>query len=44
VEAIRAYMLSHLGQRERILAHRDATIVSLQYRIASRNQEVWGLR
>jgi hypothetical protein len=44
VEAIRAHMLSRAGQREAILAHRDATIVSLQYGMASRNQELWGLR
>lgn len=44
VEAIRAHMLSRAGQRGAILAHRDATIVSLQYGIASRNQELWGLR
>jgi hypothetical protein len=44
VEAIRAYMLLGVGRREAILAHRDATIVSLQYGLATRNQEVWGLR
>ncbi len=27
-----------------LLAHRDAAIVSLQYGLATRNQEVWGLR
>jgi hypothetical protein len=44
VEAIRAQMLSCPGPRKAILAHRDAMIVSLQYGIASRNQELWGLR
>jgi hypothetical protein len=44
VEAIRAQMLLCPGPRKAILAHRDAMIVSLQYGIASRNQEVWGLR
>ena len=44
VEAIRAQMLVRVERREAILAHRDRTIVSLQYGLASRNQEVWGLR
>jgi len=44
VEAIRAQMLLHVARREAILARRDATIVSLQYGLATRNQEVWGLR
>jgi integrase len=44
VEAIRAQILLSAGQRRAILAHRDATIVSLQYGLATRNQEVWGLR
>jgi hypothetical protein len=44
VEAIRAQMLLATGGREAILARRDATIVSLQYGLATRNQEVWGLR
>jgi hypothetical protein len=44
VEAIREQMLLHLEQRDPILAHRDATVVSLQYGLAARNQEVWGLR
>jgi integrase len=44
VEAISAQML-HRGERcDTLLAHRDATIVSLQYGLAARNQEVWGLR
>jgi hypothetical protein len=44
VEAIRAQMLLCPAPRKAILAHRDATIVSLQYGMASRNQELWGLR
>jgi hypothetical protein len=44
VEAIRAQILSRPGPRKAILAHRDAMIVSLQYGMASRNQELWGLR
>lgn len=43
VEAIRAQMLR--GERgDALLAHRDAMIVSLQYGLATRNQEAWGLR
>lgn len=37
-------MLLCAAPRKAILAHRDATIVSLQYGMASRNQELWGLR
>ncbi len=37
-------MLSRSGRGNALLAHRDATIVSLQYGLATRNQEVWGLR
>jgi hypothetical protein len=44
VEAIRAQILLGVDGREAILAHRDATIVGLQYGLATRNQEVWGLR
>jgi hypothetical protein len=44
VEAIRAQMLHGGEHHNALLAHRDATIVSLQYGLASRNQEVWGLR
>ena len=44
VEAIRAQMLARGERREPILAQRDATIVSLQYGLCARNQEVWGLR
>jgi hypothetical protein len=44
VEAIREQMLLRVQQRDPILANRDATIVSLQYALAARNQEVWALR
>jgi hypothetical protein len=44
VEAIRAQMLLHPASPQAILAHRNAMIVSLQYGMASRNQELWGLR
>jgi integrase len=44
VEAIRAQMLLCPAPRKAILARRNATIVSLQYGMASRNQELWGLR
>ncbi|HXC45861.1 MAG TPA: hypothetical protein VNU24_04585, partial [Solirubrobacteraceae bacterium] len=44
VEAIRAQMLHRAQGREKVLAHRDAIIVSLQYGLCARNQEVWGLR
>jgi hypothetical protein len=44
VEAIRAQILLRPAPRKAILAHRDATIVSLQYGMATRNQELWGLR
>jgi hypothetical protein len=45
VEAIRNEMLIRVGEgRDAILAHRDATIASLQYGLGARNQEVWGLR
>jgi integrase len=44
VEAIREQMLLGAEQRGAILAQRDATIVSLQYGLALRSQEVWGLR
>jgi hypothetical protein len=43
VEAIREQMLLPV-RRNPILAHRDATIVSMQYGLAARNQEVWGMR
>lgn len=44
VEAIRAQMLQRVAGRRSILAYRDATIVSLQYGLGARNQEVWALR
>jgi hypothetical protein len=44
VEAIRAQMLARAVGRELILARRDAIIVSLQYGLCARNQEVWGMR
>jgi hypothetical protein len=44
VEAIRAQMLLQVNARREILAHRDAMVVSLQYGLGARNQEVWGLR
>jgi hypothetical protein len=44
VEAIRAQMLLRVGGGRELLAHRDAMVVSLQYGLALRNQEVWGLR
>ena len=37
-------MLLHPASSQAILAHRNAMIVSLQYGMASRNQELWGLR
>ncbi|HEY2768880.1 MAG TPA: hypothetical protein VGI76_11535 [Solirubrobacteraceae bacterium] len=44
VEAIRAQMLNAGKRGDALFAYRDATIVSLQYGLATRNQEVWGLR
>ncbi|HYM55259.1 MAG TPA: hypothetical protein VES97_07835 [Solirubrobacteraceae bacterium] len=44
VEAIRAEMLKRASGRDQILAQRDAMVVSLQYGLCARNQEVWGLR
>jgi integrase len=44
VEAIREQMLLRVAGRDPILALRDATVVSTQYGLAARNQEVWGLR
>jgi hypothetical protein len=44
VEAIRAQLLARTEGRKAILARRDAMIVSLQYGLCARNQEVWGLR
>jgi integrase len=37
-------MLARTAGRKAILARRDAMIVSLQYGLCARNQEVWGLR
>jgi hypothetical protein len=44
VEAIRAQMLRGAARCDALFALRDATIVSLQYGLATRNQEMWGLR
>jgi len=45
VEHLRAQMLTGRAHAERpILAHRDAIIVSVQFGLALRNQEVYGLR
>jgi hypothetical protein len=44
VEAIRAQMLLRVNARREILTQRDAMVVSLQYGLGARNQEVWGLR
>jgi hypothetical protein len=37
-------MLQRIEDRDPILARRDATVVSLQYGLGARNQEVWGMR
>jgi hypothetical protein len=44
IEAIRGQMLARVARRDPILAARDAIIVSLQYGLAARPQEVWGIR
>jgi hypothetical protein len=44
VEAIRAQILRRTYRRSEILGRRDAMVVSLQYGLCLRNQEVWGLR
>ena len=44
VELIRSRLLQRVSERNPLLALRDATIVSLQYGLACRDQEVWGLR
>jgi integrase len=44
VEAIRLQMLARVRLRDPILAERDAIAVSLQYGLAARPQEVWGIR
>ncbi len=43
VELIRARLLKRSGTLP-LIALRDATYVSVQYQLACRNQEVWGLR
>jgi integrase len=43
-EAIRTQMLRRAEGREELLAQRDAMVLSLQYGLCARNQEVWGLR
>jgi integrase len=43
VERIRLAMLERLEQRLPLLALRDATVVSVQYGLGMRNQEVWAL-
>ncbi len=43
VERIRLAMLERLDQRSPLLALRDATVVSVQYGLGMRNQEVWAL-
>lgn len=44
VEAIRKQMLARAHARDEILAARDAIIVSLQYGLSARPQEIWGIR
>ncbi len=44
VEAVRQQLLARTERRDAILAKRDAIVVSLQYGLGARNQEVWGLR
>jgi hypothetical protein len=50
VEAIRLQMLARLGtgspgdERDPILAHRDAMILTIQHGLSCRNQEVYGCR
>lgn len=44
VERIRHVMLERRERRSALLALRDATVVSLQYQLGCRNQEVWALR
>lgn len=45
VEFIRAEMLARaVGARRPLLAYRDATLVSIQFGLGLRNQEVYGLR
>ena len=44
VEAIRAQMLLRPAPGQELIGQRNVMIVSLQYGMASRNQELWGLR
>jgi integrase len=44
VEAIREQLLLNVEHRDPLLAHRDAAIVSMQYGLGARNQEVWAMR
>lgn len=44
VELIRADMLARaVGARRPIIAYRDATLVSIQFGLGLRNQEVYGI-
>jgi integrase len=43
VERIRLVMLERVDQRSALLALRDATVVSVQYGLGMRNQEIWAL-
>lgn len=43
VERIRLVLLARVEQRSPVLALRDATVVSVQYGLGMRNQEVWAL-
>ncbi len=44
IEAIRDAMLARVYNRDPIYAERDAALLSLQYGMASRNQEAYGMR
>ncbi len=45
VELIRADMLARaVGARRPLIAYRDATLVSIQFGLGLRNQEVYGMR
>jgi integrase len=44
VELVRVKLGQRIAERDPLLAHRDQMIVSLQYGLAARNQEIWGLR
>jgi integrase len=43
VERVRLVLLERVEQRPELMALRDATVVSVQYGLAMRNQEVWAL-